>query len=92
MPLGRLCFAAYLINVNLGKTLISSQRTPSYMSKSDAIYSFLGILVATFSLSFVASLLFEMPFLNLDQLLLSKKSVATTVDKVGYYFLFKLAT
>jgi len=76
MPLGRLCYAAYLINFILIKMSISSQRNPTYMRESEIFLIFLGFLFATFTLSFVASLIVEMPFLNLDKLLLVDHSPA----------------
>ena len=76
MPLGRLCYAAYLINFNLIKMSISSQRNPTYMSESEIFLIFLGFLFVTFTLSFVASLIVEMPFLNLYKLLLVDHSPA----------------
>lgn len=83
MPLGRLCYSAYLINLTLTKVFLSSQRNQSYMTESTVILNFLGFLVATFSISFVISLFVEMPFLNLDKLIWKAK-VATAISKVNY--------
>ena len=71
IPLGRLCYAAYLINLTFIRMLISRRRNPSYISDTDFMMDFLGFLTATFFFSFIASLLVEMPFLNLDKLLLT---------------------
>ena len=80
MPLGRLCYSAYLINLNVIKVSTFSQRSPSYMSDTNFILAFLGFLLATFLLSFAASLLIEMPFLKLDKLLLPGGNNSSSTD------------
>ena len=77
MPLSRICYAAYLINCNVMRLLRSSQRHSSYASESYFILSLLGFVTTTFSLSFVLSLTVEMPFLNLDKLILKEKPTAS---------------
>ena len=84
MPLGRLCFAAYLINLNFIKVYTANMRTPVYFVESHFLVTCAGFITYIFTLSFLASVLIEMPFLNLDKMLLP--NAPRVVQKVHIRF------
>ena len=84
MPLGRLCYGAYLINFNFIKAYSSSMRNPAYFNQFDMYLTYFGIIIIIFLVSFVASVTVEMPFLSLDKLLFADKITKT---KVGAIFI-----
>jgi peptidoglycan/LPS O-acetylase OafA/YrhL len=69
LPLSRLCYAAYLVNFNLVRVYTANQRQPSYFNESELLMTIQGFLLSVFLLSFVVSLVVEMPFINLSKLL-----------------------
>ena len=77
MPLSRLGYAAYLINVNLIRSYYANQRSPSYYTKSEILMLLPGIVGVVILLSFLASLTVELPFLNLSKLFFPIKRPAT---------------
>ncbi len=72
MPLGRLTYTVYLIHFNLIKMHFSRARQPIYVDKLDIFVMYLGIVIASFTLSSFVSLIVEIPFINLDRMLLTK--------------------
>ena len=91
MPLGRLCYAAYLINFNLIKVYSSSMRTPIFFNEFEMYLTYFGIVIAVFLISFVASLTVEMPFLSLDKLLFRRDRLKTPKVSATFYFLFTIS-
>ena len=89
VPLGRLCYAAYLINLNLIKAYMAHQRKPNYVIESQFFVTFLGLIAVIFIVSFVLSITVELPFINLDKLLFCSNSSKTInrriVNKVIKY-------
>ena len=89
MPLSRLCYAAYLINLNLVNIYSVSLRSPSYFNVIETLVTILGIVTLVFMLSFLASLLVEMPFLNLDKLLFASENTSHKMVWLYYSDSFK---
>ena len=69
MPLGRLSYAVYLIH-----PVYSSMRKPLYSTESSFFTTYFGILTMAFLIASIVSVVFEMPFLNLDKLLIPENS------------------
>ena len=80
IPLGRLCYAAYLINLNVTKAYSARMRNPAYYDDIEMFMTFFGIVTSVFLLSFMASLIVEIPFLNLDKLVFKEKSKSIKVN------------
>jgi hypothetical protein len=79
MPLSRLCYAAYLVNMNFIKVYNFNQETSLYFNQGQMAIVSIGILNVVFLLSFILSLLVELPFFNLEQLLFANRT-QTAVD------------
>ena len=75
-PLSRLCYAAYLINLNCIKVYTAQLRKAVYFSESQYVMTCIGFITLVFILSFFASLMVEMPFLNLDKILFAPAAAA----------------
>jgi hypothetical protein len=88
VPLGRLCYAAYLINFNLIKAYSSSMRSTVYFNQFEMYLTYFGMIVVVFLISFVASLAVEMPFLSLDKLLFRDRLKTTKVSATFYFFIY----
>ena len=73
MPLSRLCYAAFLVNMNLIKVYSANQDNPLYYNEGLMAVVFIGLVNVVFFLSFILSLLVEVPFLNLEQLLFAQR-------------------
>jgi len=71
--LSRLCYAAFLVNMNLIKVYSANQDNPSYYNEGQMAVVFIGIINVVFFLSFILSLLVELPFINLEQLLFAPR-------------------
>ena len=74
LPLGRLTYCVFLIHYDLLNIFYSSNRKQLYYTFFGEFITFLGILVISFALAFVASVAIEASFLNLEKLLFSPKS------------------
>ena len=94
IPLSRLCFAAYLINANVIRIYSSSQRTSLYFNEIEMILSIIAFVTAVFLLSFLASLIVEMPFVNLEKLMFSLilpiEATAASSSQLKVRFFFNL--
>ena len=73
VPLARLCYAVYLIHYSFIKAYSSHMRKPLYYTDISIFVMYLGVLVLCIVIASVASLLIEIPFLNLDKLLWPNK-------------------
>lgn len=74
LPISRLSYAAYLIHYNIIKAYASHLRKPFYFTECVYATTYFGILVITFAIAFVLSVVVEMPFLNLDKFFFPIKS------------------
>ncbi|XP_057379360.1 nose resistant to fluoxetine protein 6-like [Daphnia carinata] len=74
LPFSRLSYAAYLIHYNMIKAYASHLRKPFYFTECVYATTYVGILVITFAIAFVLSVVVEMPFLNLDKFFFPIKS------------------
>ncbi|PSN55352.1 hypothetical protein C0J52_01840 [Blattella germanica] len=70
VPLSRLTYCAYLCHYIVLLYNIGSVRTPGYLSDYHIVHEFSGNFVLSFALAMVISLAFEIPFMNLDKILL----------------------
>ena len=70
VPLSRLSYAAYLIHPIYIKAYYSSMRKPLYYTVSSFLTTYSGIVIVVFLLASITSAAFEIPFLNLDKLLI----------------------
>ena len=76
VPLSRLCYGAYLINLNFIKVYTAQMRKAVYFSENQYVLTCIGFITLVFILSFIVSIMVEMPFLNLDKILFaSSKSI-----------------
>ena len=73
MPLSRLCYAAFLVNLNLIKVYSVHQDNPLYYNEGQIAVFLIGLVNVVFFLSFILSLLVEVPFLNLEQLIFAQR-------------------
>ncbi|XP_065079918.1 nose resistant to fluoxetine protein 6-like [Ochlerotatus camptorhynchus] len=78
-PLGRLSYCLYLLHLPIQTMLTASTRTVRHFSDLRAVHTFWGDLSLTLLIAIGWTLCFEIPFANLDALLMSKgkyKSIA----------------
>ena len=68
IPLSRMSYVVFLIHNNLIKAHFSRMRMPFYSQFSDHLMNFIAILMVSYILSAIVTLLVEIPCLNLDQL------------------------
>lgn len=76
LPFSRMSYAVYLVHFNFMRVYISHLRKPFYFTELIFGTTYLGILVISFFISFVISVVVEMPFLNSDKLLFPNNSKA----------------
>ncbi|XP_057375604.2 nose resistant to fluoxetine protein 6-like [Daphnia carinata] len=69
LPLSRLSYAVYLVHFAYVKAYVSHMRKPMYIAEYYFFTTYLGILMVSFMLASVISVIMEMPFMNLDKLL-----------------------
>ena len=83
LPLGRLTYCVYLIHYDFINVVLSANRKQFYYTFFGSFVTFLGILVISFALAFVASVAIEASFLNLEKLVFSppQKSEKVVNDK-----------
>nr|CAH0101428.1 unnamed protein product [Daphnia galeata] len=74
LPFSRMSYAVYLVHFNFMRVYISHLRKPFYFTELIFGTTYLGILVISFFISFVISVVVEMPFLNSDKLLFPSSS------------------
>lgn len=74
IPFSRLTYAAYLIHFNYIKFVFSNARQPTYADKLEIFLFYTSVLLVSFSIAAVVSIVVEIPFLNADRLLLSKNN------------------
>ncbi|XP_048774648.2 nose resistant to fluoxetine protein 6-like [Ostrea edulis] len=72
-PLARLSYCVYLVHPVLMYVDYYSSRVPMYLTDFSGIYLFLGNLVLSNMVAFVASLAFEAPMMGLEKVLLRKE-------------------
>jgi peptidoglycan/LPS O-acetylase OafA/YrhL len=73
MPLSRLCYAAFLVQMNFIKVYNVNQGNSLYFNQGQMTIVSVGILNVVFLLSFLLSLTVELPFINLEQLVLANR-------------------
>ena len=84
LPLSRLTYCVYLIHDDFITVVLAANRKQLYYTFFGEFLTFLGILVISFSLAFLASVTIEASFMNLEKLVfppsskLSKKEKDTT--------------
>ena len=72
MPLGRLTYVVYLVHENfIFIYYVGYQRKPFYYTMFNSVMNYFSILVLSFLLAFVFSVSVEVPFLNLEKLLVN---------------------
>lgn len=76
LPFSRMSYAVYLVHFNFMRVYISHLRKPFYFTELVFGTTYLGILVISFFISFVISVVVEMPFLNSDKLIFPNNSKA----------------
>ncbi|CAC5405309.1 unnamed protein product [Mytilus coruscus] len=69
VPLSRLAYAVYLIHPIVMMTHFFSRRTLFYLDDFNVVYLYIGHIVVTFMVAFVASITFEAPFLSLEKII-----------------------
>lgn len=80
MPLSRLSYAVYLIHPVYIKAYYSSMRKPLYSTESSFFTTYFGILTMAFLIASIVSVVIEMPFLNLDRLLIPDNSAPIQIN------------
>ncbi len=82
MPLSRLTYVTYLVNVDYVKVYyIGLSRTFFYYTKVNLVMTYFGVLVVSFVLAFFLSVAIEMPFLNLNRILITATSTKSNKYK-----------
>ena len=66
----RLCYSVYLVHVFIYLQYYVSVRTALYAQYSYIIWIYFYVLIASFLLAFPFTLLFEVPFMNIEKFLL----------------------
>jgi peptidoglycan/LPS O-acetylase OafA/YrhL len=69
-------YAVYLIHVNLAISYGAQSRKPLYVSQLPTLTTSFGLLGLVFLFASVVTIMVEMPFLNLEKLLLPYNSKA----------------
>ncbi|CAH1786929.1 unnamed protein product [Owenia fusiformis] len=72
VPLSRLTYCAYLIHPILLMVYYYSRETVFYISDLNIVVTFLGMLVATYGVSFFVSLALEAPFMRLEKIIFKR--------------------
>lgn len=72
VPLSRLTYCTYLCQYVVLLINVGSSRVPAYLSGYTVIHEFAGNLLFILVLSAALSLAFEMPFINLDRILIKR--------------------
>lgn len=72
-PLSRLSFSAYLVHMTVLTWYISIQEQTSFYQDINTVFTFFGILILSYSVALVVSLLFEIPLLGLEKFIFGKR-------------------
>jgi peptidoglycan/LPS O-acetylase OafA/YrhL len=72
LPISKLSYTIYLIHLPLQLIELASVKTPQYFDDFQAIHKFWGDFGLTFLISWIWSLAFEYPILNLTTIFLKK--------------------
>ncbi|XP_046631179.1 nose resistant to fluoxetine protein 6-like isoform X4 [Daphnia pulicaria] len=81
LPFSRMSYAVYLIHVNLAISYGAQLRKPLYVSQLPTLTTSFGLLGLVFLFASVVTIMVEMPFLNLEKLLLPYNSKAPESKK-----------
>jgi len=81
MPLGKLSYVAYLVHYDFIKVYYIN-KTPLHFTKMNLMINYLVVLMVSFMLAFIFSVVIEMPFLNLDRYFMSSKPKQTLPGNV----------
>lgn len=73
-PLNRLTYCAYLIHPVVMNVYYGSTESAVMFSASYLIYSFMGTLIISYVLSLLLTMLFESPCINLEKMMIKKRS------------------
>lgn len=71
--LGRLTYMAYLIHINLINIYFGNQNTLFHLTSLNISLIFMGVLVATYGISFVLMLALESPMIGLEKVFLPQR-------------------
>jgi peptidoglycan/LPS O-acetylase OafA/YrhL len=72
VPLSRLTYCAYLCQYVVLLINVGSSRVPAYLSGYTVVHEFAGNLLFILVLAVAISLALEMPFINLDRILIKR--------------------
>lgn len=73
IPLSRLSFGAYLVHLTFIYYYISVQERPYHYQDLNIAILYIGILVVSFVLAFLFSILFEIPLISLERFIFKRK-------------------
>lgn len=74
IPLGRLTYVVYLIHLNYLTVFHAFTRQPYYYTKFNHTEHYFGTILMVFFMAFVICLTVEVPFLNLERLILPSRT------------------
>ncbi|XP_023719920.1 nose resistant to fluoxetine protein 6 isoform X3 [Cryptotermes secundus] len=83
VPLSRLTYSAYLCHYVVLLYNAGSIRAPGYLSEYTVVHEFAGNLMFTLVLAAVISLAFEVPFMNLDRIVIKRQPRDATPTAKG---------
>lgn len=75
IPLSRLTYCAYLVHPMLIHGYYQSYQKAFHFTELVAVTNFMGFLLMSYGLAFAFSLVFESPFMNLEKLIIKRKTV-----------------
>ncbi|ESP02880.1 hypothetical protein LOTGIDRAFT_230381 [Lottia gigantea] len=72
IPLSRITYAAYLVHLIILSSFMADLRKFGYLNMFYIVNNYIGILVLTFGVSFILTILVESPFVGLEKVLLNR--------------------
>lgn len=84
IPLGRLTYVVYLIHLNYLTVYHSYLRKPYYYTHTTQAEHYFGVLLLVFLLAYAICLTIELPFLNLERLLIRPQPASTVPNCLNF--------
>ncbi|XP_075235050.1 nose resistant to fluoxetine protein 6-like [Lycorma delicatula] len=86
-PLGKLTFSIYLIHGSIQYLLLGTMKTPHYVDTIANLIGFSGVMTVTVVTSYLFCMIFELPFINLEKIILgTEMRYVFQQDRAAHYF------